>query len=654
MICKGLFRTCRINLCVFFLPPLLLLFIWGYLVEPALYEHRISSSAGVDTEFISGALSAANYAKWNPLIAHMTLNASHDICANQYDAVCERGTPSYSDLVGAHSKKALERILNGKRVGNTHFFRACQQFHTPSATLVNKLEFLEKHPRFKELFASILSIQSVDDLVRVTATKLHSSGVREPFHLNLLIDGDYEFSVSYRTQNEAEWQRALFQSVATSLAMLGVNVDEATRAHYTLRRFIAPESRPEFAPVSFSDPRVRAQFSWDPTLWFPANVTTVRLDMKRMMRYQDALHRFPLKEWKAYLFGVLLYSFTRQARIVAFSSAQTCQEHFGSLFPLSTCRLVRAEIKYPDEFEQWASVAKHTMKEYLVDRNLFEFSPQVVSSISERLDSLQVYVNRCSLKSHNETITKFEHTFLDLDTSSPGIGLVPVDSGGRKGYLDYIFEMAAHPEFQMRRHEQYDPYYRGESDMFFMWNAWYDSRLNSVFIPPGILHFVEGMFHEAPHLYFDALGQPIQHEMTHWLVDPPTFGLLNVLSHTWAEWKKAVLSQYPPSGDSVLNEENLADVLGLYLSWNAWNTPHRTQDQRKAWFIHYLRLQCSQQPDYVSDHGSARQRATIPIGVVWGDFASAFNCSGSLSRTAIELPWRISKLQYYKSGKARQ
>jgi hypothetical protein len=169
--------------------------------------------------------------------------------------------------------------------------------------------------------------------------------------------------------------------------------------------------------------------------------------------------------------------------------------------------------------------------------------------------------------------------------------------------------------FQERRHKEFDIYSRELIYNYIQWNAWYFTPPKMLVIPPGFLDFPMKRLKLESCQYYAILGHPISHEFGHIIDDiVKTFD-----SQKYQQFSNEIKQRYK-FPNQMIHEENLADNIGLLLSYYSFTKTPRTDDEKKCFFLSFIRLRCpstlNKPPDIT--HASNFERVIFPLQI-WAD-----------------------------------
>jgi hypothetical protein len=590
---------------IFFPGILLLLYIlfFGGISE---YQHRINQ---ISTAFQTNTWFSTdeNYVQFNPTLADQYGNKARDVCTHPYEFACEIDEPHYPEIFYEHNIKMVEDILSSKRLQSNIFFQKCSQFHQKSPE--DKLRELFKNAQMQKITSAIREINDTHSLID-TIGRLHLYGIRSPFHLNLLTSGTYQLSrMGFVLYSELHRAMEMYQP-NFSYSEIEYIIDRALQLDQAIGTNMYDYVWTDLH--TFGD-----SFHFPLEIWFPSPVPRYAwISKKTMIHFHQLLTEIPLIDWKNYLNVVSISWILRQTRTEHAVTEHVCRNQFQEYFPLAVCRSLRSKVGHQETLDDLKNMMINGFRKKVIQENIFEFSPRLLMIISGEINRLDVYMNRCTLKSFNETLTQFENKILSRSD---------YDS-----YLDLIFSMIGDPIFQERRNDDYDIYYRHLVDTYIQWNAWFDSTVHSIVIPPGILLLPSGKMKHGSYQYYLSLKSPVFHEKFHFLSS-----ILRVYLHEWSFKYKNFHNQlrirygYPP--DDV-HEENMADNFGLWAAFHIWNeTTHPTISQQRGFLLSYVRLHCrSSDVAYIeTDHASPYKRAVLSLKIVEDVFNTVFNCTSS-------------------------
>lgn len=549
----------------------------------------------------------------NANVAHYLGNHSRDVCTHPYHFACEIDEPHYPELFYQHNTNLLNGIMTSPKYSDNLFLRLCRSFHSESNH--TKLSRIVTHPVYQTLSNAIHGIKLPQQIVAVISRVLHPHGIRDPFHLNILPEGGFQLGRSRLVDAPSDATIRMF--LKEHLHYSPQKVDEVVLAARQVHERIFFEN-PQYEWVDLIEFEKYLHFSI--ASWFPDSVSVpshMFISKKTMFHFQQALYEVEVNKWIHFLEYYTIKSLLHQSRSLLNTDVRICQQQFMEYFPLEVCRALRSKVSNHDAIEELQHDMQQVFRKIILEDNLFEFGPIILDGMKADFNRLKIYVNKCSLTSFNETITKIETKYLNAT------GEVSFES-----YLDLVFTMIQEPDFQERRSSVYDVYYRNLLWYYSHWNAWFEGSLHLITVPPGILIFPSRKMKHGTYLYYLSMKTVVFHELFHFIY-------YNVEKYDRIQWSYKYQRFYaeikmryhnPPER---VHEENMADNFGIWMAYHTWTTNvTRSIQEKKGFLLSYTRIHCRKQADQIqTDHGNPLHRGTLPLLMVHRVFDEVFNCS---------------------------
>ncbi len=580
------------------------------------------------------------YTLFHPNLGQHVVNHNIGMCFSPYDHICSASEQNYAQIFARHNYQQLSKILDSIHVTQSVFGRLCLKFHSKS--MENRYQELLRHEKMRILLESLENLQKLEDVTDYIMNRLHPNGIREPFHISLLPDHTHRLDIGTSGQGSDMTQLKLNLDLAFEY-MHGWNMNFSSHvfdSYYRIHRSLYTVTQYEYKDMQVSnlDSNLGNIIHLPLKQWLESqNISQITLPVTGLQRFQFELRNSPIQDWKNYLFVCIMRSILHQTRLLLSETNSICKSQYMHYFPLDTCRNFRTLVKDEHLVEEYVFLLRENVEEYVIRRNIFEFNSVILERITEELQKLTIYVNRCTTKMENETITEFENKFLNHTGQLPSY----------YSYLDMVLEMISHPEFQQRRNQDFDIYYRNLLESVMEWNAWFDPNIKSVFIPTGMLLIPNNQMKQNSVPYYLSLRTPGFHEMSHFVSWVAHGYQRSFWSEKYRNFVNMIADRYQSYSDALL-EENLADNSGLCLSYKSWNTTSRSDNERRSFFIFFVRIFCQHEENsdaigsesnHVTDHGSARQRANLTLKILWKEVAKLWNCTeGDDSEQNIKYP----------------
>lgn len=579
------------------------------------YSASVSESSFSNVENPS-SLKSTQYIQLHPHLSHKLVNRAHDPCVNPLGYVCTGKEPALRTIFMENTMEVFKSIIKTDNFGQYPFVRKCVDFHI--SEIHSKISQIVNSPTTRFLLKSINDIDSVHSVATTIGQVLHTNGIREPFHLNMMQDGSLFLGQPihlHETSNE---------NIEIALGML--TRETPTREEFTRKiKIYHVVHRSVWSPT----PMVRkmnriewTQFRYIPHLWLDeksngdTSIEKMWIDSTTAFRFEHALEQYSIDEWKIYLEIATLKSILHQTRTLLANTKEICVHHILELFPLEFCRKLRNEVKNVDEITRIIHHSISTLNELVTIQNYWELPPAFLPHLRRTFDELKVYINRCAIDSTDIPLTKIETLY--LKTSSD------------RSYIETLFDLMKNPDWQRRRNVYFDDFYRHLFGSITNWNAQYQYQIKAVLFHPGILLFPSHKLKINSHQYHLLLRYITSHETTHFLWDILSSQLPR---SQWTAkldmFEKKISNLYDDGVRNLEHLENVADSFGLYATFHGWKTETNPSPKEiEQFFVTMMQLQCGVDQLVVTDHASATRRATYPI--LWGlsnEYSKSFNCT---------------------------
>lgn len=594
--------------CILFLCPIIVFLLYSTIQLPV-YNPSLTQDYGGQYQYMSHNPFTQLYEQYRQLYeSHYPLPSQSNMCAldQAYSVACSGNQMTYTQLVVNHNYDDLRSVIDSPIVQNNHFMQKCRAFH--SLPHRDRLDRIFNHPDTVRMFASINAITHPEEIPSLIGKVLHRHGVRYPFHLNEMVKGSYRLkSKYYGSYNDQS------DTLRTTLEYIFASPSEYQRiveSNRLIANFMS-FSNEEWKAIKLDTNPLSLGLHFNVKEWVgDLKISEIEIDLKTLLRFQTALTTFNIDIWKDYLKFVTVYSLLHQTRSLVPFTEDVCNYQFKSYFPLEICRLFRSRLKHTEEFDHFFTNALHYATGQVVNANIFSLPSNVLQKLKTDLDNLKLFVNTCSLSTFNVSITTLEKDILYVHDYA--------------SYVDLIFHIISTPEFQMKRNENFDTYYRNATVYLVDWSPWFDPDVNSIFIPAGTLNVPSDMLRFNSIQYHMALTPVIFHEIFH-RIDATVSGF-PVRGNKWDYFKDWVENTYPRNSGTL--GENAADVYGVRTSFESWDHPGRTDDERRMFIMSYLRLWCvATQLQKDDPHGFPYYRATVPLEAMWPIYSRLFNCT---------------------------
>lgn len=610
---------------------------------------------------------------FHPTLSHRLLNGEYNMCYDPYNCVCNYpAEPSVSSLV-LQNDIAIINDVTQNRMKNVSFMKECKRFH--SLKMETKYETISMKREMMKIMSEIYrgdSLMHCDKLQLLRGIRfkhiekrnyndwydlisnLHSYGIREPFHIIRLSGEELQLAQParfYRKLND-ETAKFVLYHIQTGVGSEGCKqrskIPNPAEAEELKRRIVSNyaiisdsiysrvieskikltrvgdvESRLQFQLGAFMKKRNSVLSSWV----HPSNEeimnTEIFVNSDTLSRFHRALSVFSEEQWNDYLWFASCKSILHQHRMLINTNARICDEQIMEYFPVSVCRKFKSFMNIKGDLDVLKKYVFNSFRTIVLDENLFEFPPQLHKHITDRFMAMEFLLNRCTTNRNNETVTELEMRYLD----NPALS--------HYNYMDYIFNMIKESDFQERRNLYYDDIYTNIYKKTLIWNARYSGVTNTMVIGPGILNFPHKYSKINGCQYHSSLDPGIFHEFGHSLFSGVESYKDVVTNVEWIRFvettRRLYQSGFFPVSDYI-NEENVADRIGLVVAFTAFTRKaNRSDDEKRCFIVSYIRQWCPYQWDNAADsdesHAKNKDRAIIPLVMIRNDFNKLYNCS---------------------------
>lgn len=543
----------------------------------------------------------------NPILTTKIVNDSRNPCFEPYEYACDHGERSIPDMVSKSNLLTLTKIIE-KSFSDSNLPRKCKEFHG-NFTIKERREMLKTHHIMTEIEYTINNeFNKENPNIQNIAAKLHKLGVREPFKINLFIDGSLVFG---------QPQRLLENNRYVIDYMLDHTYPSGLKHTYPLKIYkdyleisstIHFNEKPKYLKKTIGEIEATG-FQILDYFKTPKKEDVIGIDQRMINAFVNAIRRFQMEKWRNYFFFVSYKSMLHQFRLLIPDPHSVCFDQIIQYFPYTICRKVRNDFEYDtQEINNYIKRLMDGFKKHILLENIFDFKKETIVHLSDKFDKIVLSVNECSFRIDNSTITSIENKYFN---------------SGHQSYLDIISQMIKEEDFQMRRHVNYDEFYKDILINYIDWGAFYQGYLNMLIIPPGLLHFPMKYLETKSCQYHAMIDHVVYHELGHFIQQ-------NVIhpSKKYNDFVSSVFSLYGTNGNGLRSKEDVADVFGFLMAYKTWNT-FKSNVEKKCFFLSYIRQWCPHGDNNVidKDHGSREQRAVLPLIQYKNEYEKVFNCT---------------------------
>lgn len=583
--------TCCHDCCVAICLTISMLVILLLVISNPIYKHELREEP-VEVEYFDSGKTVS--LQFNPHIAHNVGNHSLDVCNSPYEFACQIEETPIPDLIFENNLKLLDKVIH-KQLKSVNFMEKCALFHKND--LLTKRKLLLNTTLFKE-YVHLIENSNMENLEHIFSL-LHDKGIREPFRLLLLPTGEYEFSQSQMMK------QMHYDTVIDFVKLFKGNHAKVEENYEVISKNINIEHL-RYNIRNVKEVKDGTHFPLDYYLPLDQNIL---IDESMLLNFMSNLQRFTIDQWKDYLYVIVSKSILHQFRLLENSNENICQFQMIDYFPLSVCRKFKVNMDYTDDIDLFVKNLLIDLKGLMIETNYFALDLQTMNTLKSRLEKLDVYINKCAIKSTNESISEIETVYFN---------------GKQKDYPEIIFNLISERNFQERRHKDFDVYYRELLYNYLQWNAWYYTQPEMLVIPPGFLDHPMNILKYNSCQYHSILGNVIMHEFGHFIHDV----IGNSNSYKFERFSNELKQRYG-FPNALVHKENIADNIGFLISYYSWNKIYRTEEEKKCYFLTFIRLFC---PSKVSkdeldtDHAAKKSRAIYTIQMWKDEFKKTFNC----------------------------
>jgi predicted SprT family Zn-dependent metalloprotease len=605
------------------------------------------------------------------------LETKYSMCNNPYLHLCSRSPVDIQKIIENKNRESLREIVEDLK-SKSLFGKSCQKFNENQSYSSRITNFFANdntlntllliNNTFEVLSNLILknkenhnNLPKFNQVVFELLGKLSRIGVREPFHINKKVTGDYFFEESPRNPRNIEHLSTIFtilKQLNTSSTFLSENgketlnstkslllekliqidLEEAKSNYIHLDNLIHEKNSnsnnqlPNHIRLSkrtnitkydgykgYSEEEIFKIYGFSLNTYMESQLNenlVFYVDPTLLVKLSNTLSKiyesplFLLEKFKHYLVLVTLKSLMSQMRILADTKEGMCSNQILHFFSLEVCNLFRNRYSERHPVDINEKITKYVSKLFkdftyqMINQNFLNLENQKdLNALKEYLDNVFLSTNQCLLYKD----TSFEENSI-LNTL-----LNPINNNNNnnnnntlidpKNFISLNYEILSDSKFQSRLYPFFDDFGQDSIENYVTWNSltYTTEEVQVVAITPGLLHYT---FNELKleECEMKAILDPIiYHEFSHLV-----YYYFDVLYKSKESNYKSLLSKIKKAFKNEKHSENFADVLGFHFAYtnyknggsNVTSPKNRTISDRKCYFISHFKLFCQSNLKY--------------------------------------------------------
>jgi hypothetical protein len=519
-------------------------------------------------------------------MGHVIKNSSYSPCENPFDHACKVDYSIHRTMV-EHNQNVMKHVEK-EYIRNTHFYKKCIDFQ--SSSFEEKINNVIKTDFFIHQFEAIESLRNYKDLEGVFGI-LSVYGIKSPIELSSTMNGEYQLSRSIHFDFETEKLKYLFKfmEIAFHDSSPEIHVDYIKRfeVDFDVNEFILTNTKLDYHKDIFNFKAFLGKDYRD----------TMYIDLDFLAHFNFQKTKYTVEDWRWYLKAIISLYTLNHFRMFPSDPEHTCTLHYKQLFPIHVCHYIKDQLNLSTFTIK--GIVEELKKSYIkwIDKNEYEFSENFKRNVKNKLKIMNVYINQCWMS--DDLKTKEHLTFVEQDVLD------------HDDYVKGISHLFKNEKFRTFRNALTDRYNKNLIAHFMNWNAWYETKDNSLVIPPGSTDFHLKRVPQESCMFKAYVGSIIGHELFHLIYSE----IVKFKTKKWLE----IETNMKKYGLHNL-EENLADLFGSSINHETF----LTETEKQCFFLTYIRIWCDDESQL--GHSRGKIRSLIPLEFLQKEYEKVFHC----------------------------
>lgn len=530
------------------------------------------------------------------------MNTSLSPCKDPYEYFCNVKEKNIQELMEIGNKKILHSSIYSNFY-QTSLFQHCVQFH--KLKLHEKYSILNRSNIFQngiKLINDAFSKESPNHFG--LASNLHKMGIREPFHVNYQLNSKYYFSQAQKLIQENGMMEDFLEYLGYEHKKLYNDyISITSKIHYyeseTSTQF-------EYKLLNIKDIHKLGFINILDFAPYLNESSSIYIDMQLIYNYYDSIPMFNSESWKNYYLFAYFKSLMHQFRIHS-NQNQLCMNFITEFFPISTCISFKKSVNLNTyDIDNYSTEIKNDFEKIILENNIFNLRNDTIKYVKNEIKNLIYIFNKCKTRIHGEDMYSFEKEFINSNYEN---------------YLDFMFKIIRDYRFQTRRNLNFDHFSRKMINDYISWGGSYYPDPKMLIIPPSVLLFSLNYLDYKSCQFHAISDHVIYHEFCHFF----SHIMKNIKRENYYEnFRKKIKILYN-THDETIDEENFADTLGYYITYNRFTSKNNSTKDKKCMFSTYTRLWCD--VNYIDEeHSDNKKRAVYPLSILSYEYKKVFNC----------------------------